>query len=176
MRGSVSWKITTCNCSRVAPSYGKICTAIGVRIWKRSPAWRERRDEMTSAMQAAAQDFTIPLQPIERSPAFEPLPPTPITAWRSEEHTSELQSLMRISSAVFCLKKNKKDVTCKIKRAQPRGLPHTNQREDTQMTAANPQNQETSRPRIRHLPLIATLNTGSGVKREPTIMSKEKLS
>src|SRR3546814_2275672 len=30
-------------------------------------------------------------------------------AWlRSEEHTSELQSLMRISYAVFCLKKNKK--------------------------------------------------------------------
>src|SRR3546814_3904442 len=27
------------------------------------------------------------------------------TAERSEEHTSELQSLMRISSAVFCLKK-----------------------------------------------------------------------
>src|SRR3546814_9652228 len=27
---------------------------------------------------------------------------------RSEEHTSELQSLMRISYAVFCLKKNKK--------------------------------------------------------------------
>src|SRR3546814_2965538 len=26
------------------------------------------------------------------------------TAWRSEEHTSELQSLMRISYAVFCLK------------------------------------------------------------------------
>src|SRR3546814_5177477 len=28
-------------------------------------------------------------------------------ALRSEEHTSELQSLMRISYAVFCLKKNK---------------------------------------------------------------------
>src|SRR3546814_10106450 len=28
-----------------------------------------------------------------------------ITASRSEEHTSELQSLMRISYAVFCLKK-----------------------------------------------------------------------
>src|SRR3546814_8641646 len=28
---------------------------------------------------------------------------------RSEEHTSELQSLMRISSAVFCLKKNNKE-------------------------------------------------------------------
>src|SRR3546814_1619807 len=30
---------------------------------------------------------------------------------RSEEHTSELQSLMRISYAVFCLKK-KKNKTC----------------------------------------------------------------
>src|SRR3546814_8469837 len=30
------------------------------------------------------------------------------TASRSEEHTSELQSLMRISYAVFCLKKKKK--------------------------------------------------------------------
>src|SRR3546814_6854869 len=28
---------------------------------------------------------------------------------RSEEHTSELQSLMRTSYAVFCLKKNKKN-------------------------------------------------------------------
>src|SRR3546814_986856 len=28
-------------------------------------------------------------------------------ALRSEEHTSELQSLMRVSSAVFCLKKKK---------------------------------------------------------------------
>src|SRR3546814_3886976 len=30
---------------------------------------------------------------------------------RSEEHTSELQSLMRISYAVFCLKKTKKTPT-----------------------------------------------------------------
>src|SRR3546814_4427045 len=37
---------------------------------------------------------------------FDPADP----AWpdRSEEHTSELQSLMRISYAVFCLKKKKK--------------------------------------------------------------------
>src|SRR3546814_9522243 len=32
---------------------------------------------------------------------------------RSEEHTSELQSLMRISYAVFCLKKKKKKHTKK---------------------------------------------------------------
>src|SRR3546814_6821493 len=37
-------------------------------------------------------------------------PPRGIFANRSEEHTSELQSLMRISYAVFCLKKkNTKD-------------------------------------------------------------------
>src|SRR3546814_8204360 len=30
---------------------------------------------------------------------------------RSEEHTSELQSLMRISYAVFCLKKKKQQIT-----------------------------------------------------------------
>src|SRR3546814_3813042 len=43
------------------------------------------------------------------------LPRIPAAAWplsageteRSEEHTSELQSLMRISYAVFCLKKKK---------------------------------------------------------------------
>src|SRR3546814_3800170 len=35
-------------------------------------------------------------------------PPETFTSARSEEHTSELQSLMRISYAVFCLKKKKK--------------------------------------------------------------------
>src|SRR3546814_1917605 len=42
---------------------------------------------------------------------------------RSEEHTSELQSLMRISYAVFCLKKKKKrerKLGRGTRRAQPR--------------------------------------------------------
>src|SRR3546814_4161144 len=33
-----------------------------------------------------------------------------VAADRSEEHTSELQSLMRISYAVFCLKKKKRKI------------------------------------------------------------------
>src|SRR3546814_834961 len=37
------------------------------------------------------------------------VPYVAITAARSEEHTSELQSLMRISYAVFCLKKKKQN-------------------------------------------------------------------
>src|SRR3546814_9953167 len=41
-----------------------------------------------------------------------------VDAVRSEEHTSELQSLMRISYAVFCLKKKKQNVSMP--------LPHTN--------------------------------------------------
>src|SRR3546814_8132701 len=38
-----------------------------------------------------------------------------VLATRSEEHTSELQSLMRISYAVFCLKKKNKHTHSKIK-------------------------------------------------------------
>src|SRR3546814_2556753 len=37
---------------------------------------------------------------------------------RSEEHTSELQSLMRISYAVFCLKKKKNNVTTHTKKTR----------------------------------------------------------
>src|SRR3546814_8109825 len=37
-----------------------------------------------------------------------------IRATRSEEHTSELQSLMRNSYAVFCLKKNTKQTSDKL--------------------------------------------------------------
>src|SRR3546814_4508959 len=39
---------------------------------------------------------------------IEEQPQVDLPAQRSEEHTSELQSLMRISYAVFCLKKKKK--------------------------------------------------------------------
>src|SRR3546814_8488205 len=40
-------------------------------------------------------------------PSFRTTSDQPLTTNRSEEHTSELQSLMRISYAVFCLKKKK---------------------------------------------------------------------
>src|SRR3546814_6222767 len=57
---------------------------------------------------------------IERMPApakrLDLIPPylfAEIARLRSEEHTSELQSLMRISYAVFCLKKNTNNHTPK---------------------------------------------------------------
>src|SRR3546814_2502964 len=47
-------------------------------------------------------------------PRSRPQQPLIEEAIRSEEHTSELQSLMRISYAVFCLKKNNKIAHKKI--------------------------------------------------------------
>src|SRR3546814_7677230 len=54
--------------------------------------------------------------PVSRIPAFPQDSPPAVTfscaiGHRSEEHTSELQSLMRISYAVFCLKKKNKNNT-----------------------------------------------------------------
>src|SRR3546814_6069506 len=47
---------------------------------------------------------------------------------RSEEHTSELQSLMRISYAVFCLQKKKKEKNTHTKYLTTK---HTNMKERT---------------------------------------------
>src|SRR3546814_5503463 len=50
----------------------------------------------------------LPVCPAGAASARQPAPHSPHgDSDRSEEHTSELQSLMRISYAVFCLKKKK---------------------------------------------------------------------
>src|SRR3546814_6463831 len=51
-------------------------------------------------------------------------------AERSEEHTSELQSLMRTSYAVFCLKKQK-HVIDKVSTLELRPTPNTNRNRTT---------------------------------------------
>src|SRR3546814_13211142 len=56
------------------------------------------------ASHAAANSFLDGLAAFRRQRG---LPAIAIDWGRSEEHTSELQSLMRISYAVFCLKKKK---------------------------------------------------------------------
>src|SRR3546814_10032900 len=59
---------------------------------------------------------------------------------RSEEHTSELQSLMRISYAVFCLKKKKTTthtvqiVTHKIRKSNNTSKQHNNKQYNTQLS------------------------------------------
>src|SRR3546814_5786854 len=59
----------------------------------------ENGPEMAQSAQDAATSYG--------EPTLEGQSPTEVPI-RSEEHTSELQSLMRISYAVFCLKKKKK--------------------------------------------------------------------
>src|SRR3546814_1147772 len=67
---------------------------------------------------AAASAICAPIPPeIVTTPSRGPLSKLGVasaaaaTSRRSEEHTSELQSLMRNSYAVFCLKKKKKQTT-----------------------------------------------------------------
>src|SRR3546814_4302345 len=57
-----------------------------------------------TASQAPVTDDDVPTEGTGQS-GFSDETPTPEPVPRSDEHTSELQSLMRISYAVFCLKK-----------------------------------------------------------------------
>src|SRR3546814_5457502 len=90
-------------------------------------------------------DTLFPYTTLFRSRSFRPRPDRRrrrqagrclFVALRSEEHTSELQSLMRISYAVFCLKKKKK-------LPQPHPTPHpphpeTQHRDKTVNTISSP--------------------------------------
>src|SRR3546814_7778509 len=73
-----------------APGTGPGATAMSVRPWRSYDA--TLRASTTSRRPQDALRATVSSTPRK--------PPD-----RSEEHTSELQSLMRISYAVFCLKK-----------------------------------------------------------------------
>src|SRR3546814_5494038 len=59
-------------------------------------------------LRVASQEITAPIARVTRSVtgSLSGIDDS-VGAYRSEEHTSELQSLMRISYAVFCLKKKK---------------------------------------------------------------------
>src|SRR3546814_6067245 len=65
---------------------------------------QQRRGDQQEAFEARRNGRILPLRDIERRivPAMKD---SHYLGFRSEEHTSELQSLMRISYAVFCLKK-----------------------------------------------------------------------
>src|SRR3546814_6330168 len=80
------------------------------------PSSSSRRGRASARLRDPRSDVRAALPP--------PLPPclmpttrtgSNLSATRSEEHTSELQSLMRISYAVFCLKKKKKQNTKQTK-------------------------------------------------------------
>src|SRR3546814_8426736 len=63
---------------------------------------KHRRGVEQRAVMLAAVEAVTDADPVRRSRRHDP---DVAAQARSEEHTSELQSLMRISYAVFCLKK-----------------------------------------------------------------------
>src|SRR3546814_4332806 len=77
--------------------YTARCRSAADAVWSASP-WVRAIDAVRAASSAACWTAC---------PASATRPPKMMTETisRSEEHTSELQSLMRISYAVFCLKK-----------------------------------------------------------------------
>src|SRR3546814_8105035 len=73
--------------------------------WTPMSGWRTATGPMRSAP-ASDPCRAIPVQPCVPLFGWKPgRPPIVPGSFRSEEHTSELQSLMRISYAVFCLNK-----------------------------------------------------------------------
>src|SRR3546814_7945642 len=80
-----------------------------------SPARRSRSTTAGSAIAIPCTATTSTGRPAPASPPASPTAPTGLSSTfavtRSEEHTSELQSLMRISYAVFCLKKTNLDAS-----------------------------------------------------------------
>src|SRR3546814_2096640 len=73
------------------------------------PGWRNNARRRLPGLPARRRAARRP--PPSRDFRVRPRP----TGRRSEEHTSELQSLMRISYAVFCLKKKKKEYTTRTR-------------------------------------------------------------
>src|SRR3546814_8116018 len=65
---------------------------------------------VTLSVSQSGYTVRIEQRPQPRDPGIDrrPARDRAVFACRSEEHTSELQSLMRISYAVFCLKKKQK--------------------------------------------------------------------
>src|SRR3546814_3124860 len=88
------------------PGYARSAGAVKrVSKYNRPPPWQGPAPHpvhhpSTSGISPAARFFHAGGEAV-------PAHPCAASLYRSEEHTSELQSLMRISYAVFCLKKKK---------------------------------------------------------------------
>src|SRR3546814_3201915 len=94
--------------SHNAPNPGQARESDGAR-WHRQGEGRGRSRIVSGAVRRCPERHQR--LPSPNKPYYPPYArlPRPWPCERSEEHTSELQSLMRISYAVFCLKKKRKE-------------------------------------------------------------------
>src|SRR3546814_1879226 len=96
-------------------SWSKVCGLVSLTMLLAAPAWAGKEDDTLNiawreelptydAYYASPRESVL----LARLVWDNLVDRDPVTfEYRSEEHTSELQSLMRISYAVFCLKKKK---------------------------------------------------------------------
>src|SRR3546814_4674597 len=85
-----------------------------VSLWNFEESWLESEPTLAELLEDLRERRRLP--EYADFPAHKRSQDAPFTSLlesRSEEHTSELQSLMRISYAVFCLKKKKNRTTTK---------------------------------------------------------------
>src|SRR3546814_10532306 len=82
--------------------------------WRQHHQYRHSNGQIERPLHKAMMQAERASRYLESGPALEPAHLSDadfLHFGRSEEHTSELQSLMRHSYAVFCLKKKNKQVT-----------------------------------------------------------------
>src|SRR3546814_7196514 len=90
------WSSDVCSSDLNAAEQRRACPAVGFRAARYRHQTGQRQQDQQQIEGAVRPDarYSFPARQFGRE--------------RSEEHTSELQSLMRISYAVFCLKKKQK--------------------------------------------------------------------
>src|SRR3546814_1894113 len=126
--------MTLFSCQAKQVGIGKACEQFGERI---TNCGARRLGVLRSVDRTQGFDYGV--HDIVCRPAGEQ---SGIEGTRSEEHTSELQSLMRISYAVFCLKKKKKNRDRNSKKVH-RKKQTEKQQKQTRMTGKLPNNKIT---------------------------------
>src|SRR3546814_1907941 len=86
----------------IAPIVLPLVVAATMLLFDERRRWLKRALGIVTSLALLA--ISLLLLQLVNTPAADGGPAKPLV-YRSEEHTSELQSLMRISYAVFCLKK-----------------------------------------------------------------------
>src|SRR3546814_7303226 len=99
------WSSDVCSSDLTPPDFGNGCRHCRRCVCRPGATFRG----LLQRLQPGLREVCLVLRPNDR--AAGPAHDRHTRGLRSEEHTSELQSLMRISYAVFCLKKKNKTIT-----------------------------------------------------------------
>src|SRR3546814_6866789 len=96
---------------RISDWSSDVCSSdLSAFLHRQNSARQRRRQQQHAHRHIGAEQHEVAIRPIQAKDSHLPEEMRRNGGHdRSEEHTSELQSLMRISYAVFCLKKKKQN-------------------------------------------------------------------